>query len=44
MPLIILTHTASENQVQKALEEIVKNKIVEAKPVLIRVEDEENGK
>jgi len=44
VPLIILTHTASENQVQKALEEIVKNKIVEAKPVLIRVEDEENGK
>jgi len=43
VPLIILTHTASENEIQKALEEISRSNLVKAKPILIRVEDEENN-
>ncbi len=41
VPLIILTHTASENQVQKAISEIERTDIVKDKAVVIRVEDEE---
>jgi len=41
IPLIILTHTASENQVQKAISEIEKENITLKGTVVIRVEDEE---
>jgi homoserine dehydrogenase len=41
VPLVILTHTASENNIQKAIKEIEQEKITVEKTVLIRVEDEE---
>ncbi len=41
VPLVILTHTASENNVQKAIEEIESKGITVGKSVIIRVEDEE---
>jgi len=41
IPLIILTHTASENQIQKAINEIEKENITSKGSVVIRVEDEE---
>jgi len=41
VPLVILTHTASENNIQKAIKEIEKENITVRKTVLIRVEDEE---
>ncbi|MEZ0324239.1 MAG: homoserine dehydrogenase [Hydrogenothermaceae bacterium] len=41
VPLVILTHTASENSIQQAIKEIVRNKLCLKKPVIIRVEDEE---
>jgi len=41
VPLVILTHTASENNVQKAINEIEKKGITVEKTVIIRVEDEE---
>lgn len=41
VPLVILTHTASENSVQQAIRDIVKQKLSVKKPVIIRVEDEE---
>ena len=41
VPLVILTHTASENNIQKAIKEIENQKITVEKTVLIRVEDEE---
>lgn len=41
VPLVILTHTASENNIQQAIKDIVKQKLSVRKPVIIRVEDEE---
>jgi len=41
VPLVILTHTASENNIQKAIKEIEQENITIEKTVLIRVEDEE---
>ena len=41
VPLVILTHTASENSIQNAIREIEQQKITEEKTILIRVEDEE---
>ncbi|WP_456465375.1 homoserine dehydrogenase [Persephonella sp.] len=41
VPLVILTHTASENNIQKAIKEIEEQKITVEKTALIRVEDEE---
>lgn len=41
VPLVILTHTASENNIQLAIKEIVKNNYSIEEPVIIRVEDEE---
>jgi homoserine dehydrogenase len=41
VPLVILTHTASENNIQLAIKEIVSNKYSVENPVIIRVEDEE---
>ncbi len=41
VPLVILTHTASENNLQAAINEIKKLDITEKEPVIIRVEDEE---
>ncbi|MGC9188994.1 MAG: homoserine dehydrogenase [Sulfurihydrogenibium sp.] len=41
VPLVILTHTASENNVQLAIKEIAKNSYSIEEPVIIRVEDEE---
>ncbi len=41
VPLVILTHTASENSIQNALKEINDMNITTGKNVLIRVEDEE---
>jgi homoserine dehydrogenase len=38
---VILTHTASENNIQLAIKEIVSNKYSVENPVIIRVEDEE---
>lgn len=43
VPLVILTHTASENSVQQAIKDIVKQKLSVKKPVIIRVEDEEEA-
>ena len=42
VPLVILTHTASENNLQAAISEIKQLNITEKEPVIIRVEDEEN--
>ena len=42
VPLVILTHTASENNLQKAVKEIEDNDLTGAKTVIIRVEDEED--
>ncbi|NPA53252.1 MAG: homoserine dehydrogenase [Aquificae bacterium] len=42
VPLVILTHTASENNVQQAIKEIEDQKITVEKTVIIRVEDEES--
>ncbi len=42
VPLVILTHTASENNLQKAVKEIEDNNLTGAKTVIIRVEDEED--
>ena len=41
VPLVILTHTASENSVQMAIREIVENHYSIEDPTIIRVEDEE---
>lgn len=41
VPLVILTHTASENSIQQAIGDIVRQKLSVKKPVIIRVEDEE---
>jgi homoserine dehydrogenase len=41
VPLVILTHTASENNIQFAIKEIVDNNYSIENPVIIRVEDEE---
>jgi homoserine dehydrogenase len=41
VPLVILTHTASENNLQNAVKEIEENNLTKAKTVIIRVEDEE---
>lgn len=40
VPLVILTHKAYENSMQRAMEEIKKLPVVVGKPVLIRVEEE----
>ncbi len=40
VPLVILTHKAYENSMQKAMEEIKKLPVVVGEPVLIRVEEE----
>ncbi len=42
VPIIILTHLAREAGVKKALSEIASLEIVKDKPVLIRIEDENN--
>ncbi len=42
VPIVILTHTAKEADVQKAMEEISALDIVGAPPVLIRIEGEED--
>ncbi len=41
VPLVILTHTASENNIQTAIREIEEKSITVEKAVIIRVEDEE---
>jgi homoserine dehydrogenase len=38
VPLVMLTHTAKESAVRKALEKMSKLKAVKAKPVAIRME------
>ena len=40
VPIVMLTHYAKEADVQKALSEIMNLDVVSAKPVLIRIEDE----
>jgi homoserine dehydrogenase len=40
VPIVMLTHLAKEADVQKALSEIMNLDVVSAKPVLIRIEDE----
>lgn len=42
VPIVMLTHLAGEAGVKKALSEIVSLEIVKDKPVLIRIEDENN--
>jgi homoserine dehydrogenase len=42
VPLVMLTHAAREAAVTKALSEIASLDVVSAKPVLIRIEDENN--
>jgi len=41
VPLVILTHTASENSIQKAIKEIEQQNITVSKTVIVRVEDPE---
>jgi len=41
VPLVILTHTASENNIQKAIKDIESQKITKSRTVIIRVEDPE---
>ncbi len=41
VPLVILTHTASENNIQNAIKEIEQKNITAEKTVIIRVEDPE---
>ena len=41
VPLVILTHTASENNIQNAIKEIEEKNITAEKTVIIRVEDPE---
>lgn len=41
VPLVILTHTASENSIQKAIREIEQQNITVSKTVIVRVEDPE---
>ncbi len=41
VPLVILTHTASENNIQSAIKEIEEKNITAEKTVIIRVEDPE---
>ncbi|MBW2054095.1 MAG: homoserine dehydrogenase [Deltaproteobacteria bacterium] len=40
VPIVMLTHLAKEADVQKALSEIINLDVVDAKPVLIRIENE----
>jgi len=40
VPIVMLTHLAKEDNVQKALSEIINLDVVSAKPVLIRIENE----
>jgi len=40
VPLVMLTHAAKEAAVTKALNEIASLDVVSARPVLIRIEDE----
>ena len=42
VPLVILTHTASENNLQSAVKEIQDSGFIEGNAIIIRVEDEEN--
>ncbi|RUM60355.1 MAG: homoserine dehydrogenase [Persephonella sp.] len=42
VPLVLLTHTASENNTQNAIREVEELKLTKGKTTLIRVEDEEN--
>lgn len=42
VPLVILTHTASENNLQSAVKEIQDSGFVESNAIIIRVEDEES--
>ena len=42
VPLVLLTHTASENNTQSAIREIEELRLTKGKTTLIRVEDEEN--
>jgi len=44
VPLIILTHTASENKIQEAILEIEQSNVIADKTIVIRVEDEEEIK
>ncbi len=41
VPLVILTHTASENNIQKAIKDIENQNITKSKTIIIRVEDPE---
>ncbi len=41
VPLVILTHTASENNIQKAIKDIENQKLTKSKTIIIRVEDPE---
>ncbi|MCG6909945.1 MAG: homoserine dehydrogenase [Deltaproteobacteria bacterium] len=43
VPLVMLTHSALEADVKRALEEIERLDVVGEKPVLIRIEDEREG-
>jgi len=43
VPIVMLTHWAKEDSVQKALLEIESLDVVGEKPVLIRIEDEGDG-
>ncbi|RUM56938.1 MAG: homoserine dehydrogenase [Persephonella sp.] len=41
IPLVLLTHTASENSIQKAIEKVESSNLTKGKAKVIRVEDEE---
>lgn len=43
VPLVMLTHIAKEANVKKALKEIAASDVVDAKPILIRIEDNQNN-
>jgi homoserine dehydrogenase len=43
VPLVMLTHIAKEANVKKALKEIASLDVVDAKPILIRIEDDNDN-
>lgn len=43
VPIIMLTHMAREDDVQQALQEISKLEVIRSRPVLIRIENQDDG-
>ena len=43
VPIVMLTHLARESDIQKALTQITALDVVSARPILIRIEDEDGS-